>query len=77
MAGGRKGGSMIGRKVPIPEDRAYATDEEIYGREHEAHQESPTSFHQIGPEDNPGMNVATMDQNAQNRSGRFKWSKGV
>lgn len=74
---GRKGGGMIGTKYPIPDDRAFGTDGEIFHREHEAHQESPTTFTQIGPEDNTGMNVATMDQNPENRSGRMKWSKGV
>ncbi len=73
---GRKGGGMIGSKVAIPEDRAYATPGEISGREHEAHQETPTTFNQIGPSDSGG-NVATMDQNPANRSGRFKWSRGV
>jgi hypothetical protein len=74
---GRKGGGMIGSKVTIPDDHAFATPGEIAGREHEAHQESPTTFSQIGPADNAGMNVATMDQNPGNRSGRFKWSEGV
>jgi len=74
---GRKGGGMIGSKVTIPDDHAFATPGEIAGREHEAHQESPTTFSQIGPADNAGMNVATMDQSAGNRSGRFKWSEGV
>ena len=74
---GRKGGGMIGTKYPIPDDRAFGTPGEIFHREHEAHQESPTTFTQIGPEDNTGMNVATMDQNPESRSGRMKWSKGV
>lgn len=73
---GRKGG-MIGTKVSIPEDRAFGTSGEIYGREHEAHQESPTTFVQLGPEDQPGVDVARMDQNPSNRSGRMKWSKGA
>jgi hypothetical protein len=77
MASGRKISGHIGSKVPIPDDRAFATDGEIAGREHEAHQENFTQFHQIGPMDNPGMNVAEMDQSAGNRSGRFKWSEGV
>ena len=68
---------MIGSKVPIPEDHAFATKGEIAGREHEAHQESPTTFKQLGPEDEGGKNVAHMDQNPGNRSGRFKWSKGA
>ena len=74
---GRKGGGMIGAKVAIPDDHAFATAGEIAGREHEAHQESPTTFDQIGPSDNAGMNVAHMDQNPDNRSGRFKWSEGI
>jgi hypothetical protein len=74
---GRKGGGMIGAKVTIPDDHAFATAGEIAGREHEAHQESPTTFSQIGPADNPGQNVAHMDQSPSNRSGRFKWSEGI
>jgi len=74
---GRKGGGMIGTKYSIPEDRAFGTTGEISSREHEAKQEAPTTFTQIGPEDNSGMNVATMDQNPDNRSGRMKWSKGI
>ena len=77
MASGRKLSGHIGSKVPIPDDRAFGTDGEIAGREHEAHQESATTFQQIGPSDNPGMNVAEMDQSAGNRSGRFKWSEGI
>lgn len=77
MAGsGRKGGH-IGTKTPIPEDHAFGTAGEISGREHEAHQGDPTTFVQLGPEDQPGVNVAHMDQNASNRSGRWKFSKGV
>jgi hypothetical protein len=68
---------MIGSKHTIPEDHAYATAGEIAGREHEAHQESPTTFKQLGPEDQAGLNVAHMDQNPSSRSGRFKWSKGL
>ena len=58
MASGRKGGGMIGSKVAIPDDRAFGTAGEIAGRDSEAHQESPTTFAQIGPSDNAGMNVA-------------------
>lgn len=76
MAYGRKGG-MIGTKCPIPEDHAFGTTGEIHGREHEAHQEEPTTFHQLGPEDQGGVNIAHMDQNPSSRSGRMKWSKGV
>ncbi len=72
---GSKGGS-IGSKVSIPEDRAFGTSGEIAGRDSEAHQEASTTFVQLGPEDSGG-NVATMDSNPGNRSGRFKWSKGV
>jgi hypothetical protein len=75
--GRKSGGSMIGTKYPIPDDRAFGTTGEIAHRHEEAHQESPTAFSQIGPEDNSGMNVAEMDQNPDNRSGRFKWSRGV
>ena len=74
---GRKGGAGIGTKYPIPDDRAFGTDGEIHHRAHEAHQENPPVFQQVGPADNVGMNVATMDQNPENRSGRFKWSKGT
>ena len=74
---GRKGGGMIGSKVSIPEDRAFATPGEIYGREHEAKQEAPTTFVQLGPQDQAGVDIARMDQNPTNRSGRFKFSKGV
>ena len=74
---GRKGGGMIGQKYSVPDDRAFGTPGEIHSREHEAHQESPTTFSQIGPADNAGMNVAEMDRNPANRSGRFKWSKGI
>jgi hypothetical protein len=77
MASGRKGGGMIGTKVSIPDQHAFATDGEIQSREHTAKQESPTTFEQIGPADNAGMNVAEMDQNPANRSGRFKWSQGI
>lgn len=76
MASGRKGGAGIGNKYPIPEDRAFGTPGEIDHREHEAHQESPTTFNQPGPADSGG-NIATMDSTPANRSGRFKWSKGV
>jgi hypothetical protein len=75
MAKGRKSSGMITSKVSIPEDHAFATAGEIAGREHEAHQESPTTFNQIGPEDQAGLNVAHMDQNPSNRSGKMKWSK--
>ena len=74
---GRKGGGMIGQKYSIPDDRAFGTPGEIDNREHTAVQESPTTFSQIGPADNAGMNVAEMDRNPANRSGRFKFSKGI
>ena len=74
---GRKGGGMIGQKYSIPDDRAFGTPGEIDSREHTAVQESPTTFSQIGPADNAGMNVAEMDRNPANRSGRFKWSRGI
>lgn len=72
---GRKGG-MIGSKVAIPEDRAFASAGEIAGRDSEAKQMPPTTFSQIGPADNAGRDVATMDQNPDNRSGRFKFTPG-
>ena len=74
---GRKGGGMIGQKYSVPDDRAFGTPGEIDSREHTAVQESPTTFSQIGPADNAGMNVAEMDRNPANRSGRFKWSRGI
>ena len=74
---GRKGGGMIGTKHSIPEDRAFGTPGEIAGRDSEAKQEAPTTFSQIGPADQPGIDIATMDQRADNRSGRFKFSEGV
>ena len=74
---GRKGGGMIGQKYSVPDDRAFGTPGEIDSREHTAVQESPTTFSQIGPADNAGMNVAEMDRNPANRSGRFKFSKGI
>lgn len=75
MPRGRNSGGKITSKVPIPEDHAFATPGEIAGREHEAHQEEPTRFANLGPEDQPGLNVAHMDQNPSNRSGRMKWSR--
>lgn len=77
MARGKKSGGMIGSKVSIPADRAFGTPEEIHGRDHEAHQNSPTSFKQIGPADNAGMNLATADKSAGSRSGSMKFSKGI
>ena len=72
---GRKGG-MVGGKTPIPEDYAFATSGEIAGRDSEAKQNAPTTFNQIGPADNAGRNVATMDSNPENKSGRFKFTPG-
>lgn len=75
MPRGRSISGKITSKVPIPEDHAFATPGEIAGREHEAHQEEQTRFANLGPEDQPGLNIAHMDQNPSNRSGKMKWSR--
>lgn len=65
---------MIGSKVTIPAERAFGTPEEIFNRDHEAIDLPPTTFHQIGPEDNPGMNLAKADESAHDKSGAMKFS---
>jgi len=74
---GRKGGGMIGEKLAIPEEHAFATPGEIHSRDHTAHEESPTTFVQMGPGDQPGVDMAHMDEHGMDRSGAFKFSGGV
>ena len=51
----------------------FATAEEIEGRDTVTRKNSPASFTQIGPEGNPGMNLA--NPSPRNISGDFKLSK--
>lgn len=64
---GRKGG-MIGSKVTLPSERHFTNTAEISQRDKQTHQMPPTHFVQVGPEDQPGKSMATIDQGYENKT---------
>jgi len=68
--------SKIGDKVALGEEHHFTRGAEIAARDKQADQRSPTAFKQIGPGDNPGINVASKSMKRKTSSGN-KFSNAV